>query len=175
MSSLPNRQHAVNESADQPRTPAGDAFSALTVQMIRLHGYLEVVGDTLARPVGLTTARWQVLASVESGPSTVAGIARGLALARQSVQRVADLLVDEGLAAYEENPAHRRAKLLAITATGRDALAVIQAGQRVWANAVGAEVGEERLRRANDTLTALIAAIVKQPPFGGPRDPDDDG
>ena len=39
-------------------------------------------------------------------------------MTRQGVQRVADLLVEHGLAEYQPNPAHRRAKLLACTETG---------------------------------------------------------
>jgi DNA-binding MarR family transcriptional regulator len=63
------------------------------------------VGDAVARPVGQTSARWRVLAAVEEAPATVSQIARAWGLARQSVQRVADALVGEGWAAYEENPA----------------------------------------------------------------------
>ena len=40
-------------------------------------------------------------------------------LARQSVQRVADVLVEERFCSYEENPGHRRAQLLRITPRGR--------------------------------------------------------
>ena len=83
------------------RTPAGDAFSAMVVRLIRLQGFLSAAGDALARPSGQSTARWQVLAVVENGSVTVADIARALTLARQSVQRVADILAAEGLVVYE--------------------------------------------------------------------------
>ena len=57
-------------------------------------------------------------------PLPVAEIARrvGLGLARQSVQRVADLLVERGWARFRDNPSHRRAKLLEPTDEGRAAL-----------------------------------------------------
>jgi DNA-binding MarR family transcriptional regulator len=173
MEMVPDRQHAVNSEAPV-RTPAGDAFSRLVVQLFRAHGHLVAAGDALARPAGQTTARWQVLAAVEHGPATVAQIARVMALTRQSVQRVADLLVDERLASYEANPAHRRAKLLVLTASGREALAVIQRGQRAWADAVGAEVGEARLRRAGEILAAVLAAVARHRPDGLAPDDDDD-
>ncbi len=54
-------------------------------------GLLTAAGDVLARPAGQTSARWQVLAAVEDAPATVADVARALGLARQSVQREADL------------------------------------------------------------------------------------
>ena len=85
------------------RTPAGDAFSGLVVQVFRLNGLFTAAGDEMARPAGQTSARWQVLAAADHAPMTVAQIARALNLARQSVQRVADLLVgDEASAAYME-------------------------------------------------------------------------
>jgi DNA-binding MarR family transcriptional regulator len=164
------RQHTVN--SELRRTPAGDAFSALVVHLFRAHGHLVAAGDAIARPAGQSTARWQVLACVEHGPATVAQIARAMALTRQSVQRVADLLADEGLAVYQPNPAHRRAKLLALTDRGREALAIIQRGQRAWADAVGAEVGEPDLRRAGEILAAVLAAIAKHPPAGLAPEPD---
>ena len=165
---LPKRQHPVNiaEGAAGPstaveRTPAGDALSGVAIRVIQLYGPLVAAGDELARPVGQTSARWQVLAGIEHDPTTVAHIARQLGLARQSVQRVADLVVADGLAVYEENPAHRRAKLLRITPAGADALAAIQAAQRAWANELGKEVGEAGLRQAAATLEGLLGALRK--------------
>ena len=80
MSRVPRRQHTVNvKEATLPadanaRTPAGDAFSGLVVRVFRLNGLLAAEGDALARPVGQTSARWQVLAMVEGSPHTVAEI-----------------------------------------------------------------------------------------------------
>src|SRR6266545_6380363 len=147
---VPTRQHAVNIAAPPPpRTPAGDAFSALLGQVIGLTRRFTTVGEALAKPAGQTLARWLVLEAVQDAPATVAQIARTLHLARQSVQRVADVLEREGFAAYEDNPAHRRAKLLGLTPPGRAALRAIQAAQRAWADALGAEIGEADLRRAS--------------------------
>src|SRR5919198_4695737 len=134
--SVPRRQDAVNAeaAAEERRTPAGDALSELWVRVFQLDGLFSAAGDALARPAGQTSARWQVMAAIEGGPATVAQIARRLHLARQSVQRVADLLAADGIATYEDNPGHRRAKLLRLSPTGEHALRAIQARQRGWAN-----------------------------------------
>ena len=150
------------------RSPAGDAFSLLVVRVLRLGGLLTVVGDALARPAGQSSARWQVLAAADHAPSTVAHIARALGLARQSVQRVADVLEREGLAAYDDNPEHLRAKLLVLTARGRAALATVQDAQRVWADDLGAELGLSDLRRAGQVLDRVLDALAR-------RDADDAG
>jgi DNA-binding MarR family transcriptional regulator len=82
-----------------------------------------------------------------------------MGLARQSVQRVADLLVERGLAEYRPNPAHRRAKLLAATEAGRWAVRRISLLQHPWAARVGARVGADELRAALATMRRLTAAL----------------
>jgi DNA-binding MarR family transcriptional regulator len=154
--SVMSRQDSVNPGS---RTPAGDALSDLVVLVFRLDGALTAAGDELAEPAGQTTARWRVLASVEDAPATVSQVARAWGLARQSVQRVADALVREGWAAYEENPGHRRAQLLRLTAGGRRALRRIQEAQRPWADALGAKIGESDLRQASSVLARVLQAL----------------
>jgi len=129
------------------------------MRVLRLAGRLNEAGDVLTAPFGHTSARWQVLAGAESGTATVADIARALGLARQSVQRVADVLAGEGWVSWHENPAHARAKLLALTEKGQQALQRIQDAQRAWADAVGAKVGTRALTEASATLEATFAAL----------------
>jgi DNA-binding MarR family transcriptional regulator len=158
------RRRAADDDDDarSGRTRAGDAFSILVIEIFQLNGLLTAAGDALAGPWGQTTARWQVLAAVQEEPATVAQIARALHLARQSVQRVADLLEREGLTAYEDNPGHRRAKLARLTTRGRETLEGIQGAQRVWANSIGREIGEPDLRRAGEVLDRLLLALERR-------------
>jgi DNA-binding MarR family transcriptional regulator len=153
---MTTRQHAVKS-----RSPAGDAFSALVVEVFRLNGLLSSIGDALAEPAGQSTARWQVLAAIEDEPRPVADIARALGLARQSVQRVADILVDEGLATYEDNPAHQRAKLVQLASPGKRALASIKTAQIEWANRVGGELGRAPLERLVEGLQRVRTVLEK--------------
>ncbi len=153
---IAKRQYTVNSLK---RTVAGDALSALVIQVFRLNGLLSEAGDALAKPAGQSTARWQVLAGAEHGPTTVAQIARMLGLTRQSVQRVANVLVAESFAVYEPNPKDKRADLVALTAAGRAALAEIQMRQRVWANALGEEIGEAELEQAQGLLARIAEAV----------------
>jgi DNA-binding MarR family transcriptional regulator len=163
--SIDKRQHAVNKGEKTPaalveRTPAANTLSWLVVQVMQLNGLLIAAGDALAAPAGQTSARWQVLAAVEEAPMSVAQIARAMNLTRQSVQRVADLLTEDGLTAYEGNPAHVRAKLLRLLPKGRKALQTIQAGQKVWANALAARLDEGQIRAASAALGALQQALL---------------
>jgi len=166
MSNVAERQDTVNEMGTEssPRTAAGDAFSELVVRLFRLNGLLAAEGETLARPTGQTTARWQVLAMVEDASLTVAQIARTLGLARQSVQRVADALEQVGLVTYEDNPRHRRARLVTLTDEGRVTLSTIQAAQRPWADTLGRSVGERELRNAIIVLDRVLEVMTARRP-----------
>src|SRR5262245_1238778 len=142
MGTLQERQHDVNQPVRPTRSPAGEAFTDFVVRVASFGAFITAAGEALARVGNQTAARWVILDGIEDGPATVAEVARRRGVARQAVQRVADLLVDDGLAVYEPNPRHRRAKLLAPTPAGREALRAISHAQQPWANALGAQIGE---------------------------------
>ena len=174
-STVEERQHVVNTAAGPPsRTPAGEAFTTLLGQVIVLTRHFTSSGEALAKPAGQTLARWLVLEAVQDAPATVAQVARRLHLARQGVQRLADVLVRDGLAAYEDNPAHRRAKLVRLTPHGRSTLRTIQAAQAAWADALGAKLGEADLRQASvllDRVQRAVTVITPASAGGQPRTP----
>jgi DNA-binding MarR family transcriptional regulator len=153
------RQHAVKSARPDSDTAPGEVLTALIIPVIQLNAHFGRAGEAIARAGGQTLARWLVLEAVATAPSTVARIARGLGLTRQSVQRIADLLAGDGLTEYMENPAHERSKLVRLTPRGRRTLRTIQAAQRVWANRVGAEVGEADLRQTSRVVDRLAAAL----------------
>jgi len=144
------------------RTPAGDAFATFAISVLRLAGHLQNAGDALAKPAGQTSARWQVLAAADHAPMSVADAGRALGMTRQGVQRVADLLERDGLILYTDNPAHQRAKLMALTESGKAALETIQARQAVWANALGEILGKKEITQATQTVIAALQAVEKQ-------------
>ena len=131
--------------------------AALTV--FRLNGQFLALAEELARPAGLTAARWQVLGAVLTTPLPVAGIARAMGITRQSVQRLADILVAEGLAEYLPNPSHRRAKLLQPTDAGLAAVRRIDPPHAVAARRLAGEVGQDELAQTVEALAALSAAL----------------
>nr|WP_240929775.1 MarR family transcriptional regulator [Streptomyces coryli] len=135
-------------------------LSGAALTSFRLNGQFLAIADRLAEPAGITAAWWQVLGAVLAEPLPVSGIARTMGITRQSVQRIADLLVRHRLAAYEPNPAHRRAKLLAPTAEGRAAIAEIVPGHREFAARLAQELGgAEEFGRVVDALRELSAAL----------------
>jgi DNA-binding MarR family transcriptional regulator len=151
-------------SMTEIRSANGAAVAQLGVRIFRLEGVLAAAGDALAAPLGQSTARSRVLAAVDDGPRTVAQIARAWSLARQSVQRIADVLARDGLIACEDNPMHRRAKLVRLTPKGAKTLAAIQSAQRRWANDLGERLVERDLQTVNRILADILDALEE----GGP-------
>ena len=88
-----------------------------------------------------------------------------MGITRQSVQRIADLLVEHGLAEYLPNPAHRRAKLLAPTEAGRAAIARIEPGHAAFADRLAQAYGESELAEAVHVLERLSKVLdgLEQP------------
>lgn len=132
-----------------------ELLSSTAKTVFHLNGQLLTIGEALARPVGLTAAWWQVLAAVLDEPLSVADVARRVGVTRQSVQRIADLLVESGLAQYQPNPAHRRAKLLSPTSQGRDAVRRIAPAHAEFAKQLVDKIGHDHLAQILDGLEQL--------------------
>jgi DNA-binding MarR family transcriptional regulator len=158
---IKKRQHVVNRERPR-RTAAGDAFSMFAITALRLAGHLAKAGDAIAKPAGQTSARWQVLAGARHETMSVAQIAKSLGVARQGIQRLADVLQAEGLVAYADNHNHQRAKLVVLTAQGRAKLASIDAGQARWADLRGAEFGERTLQAATSAMMRVLESLSKE-------------
>jgi len=152
-------------SAPQNSSTAADV-TELIIETFRLNGRLLAAGDKLTAPLGLTSARWQVLGAIGQAPLPVAQIARNMGLTRQSVQRTVNLLADEGLVEFAANPNHRRAKLVTLSSEGQARLAAVSRGQVGWARQVAAPLAARDLRTAVRVLRAfreLVEASAEDP------------
>ena len=141
------------------KTEAARLLTEIVLLTFRLEsGFIEAA-DRISAPAGLTAARWKVLGAVLHEKRSVAEIGRVMGLARQSVQRLADILVAEGLASYEANPAHKSAKLLSPTAQGRVRIARLAGRQTDWANKVSNDIDPASLTTTRDMLMRLIYRV----------------
>ena len=143
----------------QPRTPE-ETLPLLIADVFEAAGMLRRAGDALAGRVGQTQSRWQLLSVVSEGDWTVAAAARRLGISRQAVQKVANALAHDGLVAFDANPNHRRAPLVRLTPTGREALATITASTRTWHTRVSQGLSAEDLEAARRQLRTLSARAV---------------
>lgn len=145
--------------------PRGKAFSDVLVEIFCIKTLTLHAAEALAAEVGLTSTHWQILGFLEREPVPVAHVARAIGLTRQSVQQAADAMEGEGLIAYEENPYHKRARLMTLTPKAHKALDYLRPHQIEWANQMGSGHTLEALRTTLDVLhdsrTRLERALRK--------------
>jgi DNA-binding MarR family transcriptional regulator len=136
----------------------------LALTVFETNGRLVEAGNRLVSPVGLTTARWQVLGALGYSPHPlpVAHIARNMGLTRQAVQRVVDLLTEQGLVDHRPNPHHQRAKLVVLTPTGRAALGGAEAAVAPLDRAILEQIGRARIKAAIAVLREMNAAMDRE-------------
>ncbi|PXA94705.1 MarR family transcriptional regulator [Nostoc sp. 3335mG] len=136
----------------------------LALAVFAANGRLVSAGNMLVAPLGLTSAWWQVLAALRYSPTplSVASIARAMGLTRQAVQRIVDLLAEQGLVMFQPNPHHLRAKLVLLTTAGRAAVAGAEHAVAPIDRSIVERIGPARIRDAVATLQAMIAIISER-------------
>ncbi len=136
------------------RTQEAQIFTDLVLEIFRMNGRLIACGDHLTAPSGLTSARWQIMGALADGPAPAAHIARKMGLARQSVQRLADILIKDGFVLTEENPHHRKAHLLKLSPKGSKRLKSLLT---LWTEIANGIVGGFSAKQLNQTLATIRA------------------
>ena len=139
------------------RTPAGEALTALMLDLFRLDSLLLTSGDRLVAGLGLTSARWQILGAIVAAgrPQPVAWLARDLGANRQNVQRIVNYLQEEGLVALETNPHHRRAQLVVITDKGKRTFDAAMELQAPWINGLSEGLSVKEIHAFHRVAVAL--------------------
>jgi DNA-binding MarR family transcriptional regulator len=133
----------------------------LVLEIFRLNGLLIAAGDELVAGTGLTSARWQVVGAIalQQGRAPVAHIANAMGLTRQSVQRIADELEKTGIVEFRDNPNHKRARLVTLTAKGHALNEAAMDLQKPWVAALAAGIDLSALQAALAVLTELRARL----------------
>lgn len=142
--------------------PPNDLPSQFALMIFRLNGLLLRNGERITHALGQSSARWQVLGRAGAEAQTVAQMARDMGQARQSVQRVADLLAAEGLTTYRSHPRDGRTKLVTITSAGRDVLSAIYQRNGEWSQRIQARLGSEMFREVLEPLGRIGRVLEEQ-------------
>lgn len=146
------------EGQGRVHSPKRKLFLDLVLSVFRLNGLLIAQGDNMTRNLGLTSARWRVIGVValSSAGVTVPGIARVLGQSRQAVQRITDVMVEDGLLVYLPNPKHRKSVLVNLTDTGKLAYSRLREVQDPWALTTTDDMSVESLETALAVVRRLI-------------------
>ena len=111
--------------------------SELILKVFRVNGELLQFGDRITKPLGITSARWQIMGALVGGERTVPQIARRMGLQRQGVHRIVKILKQEKLVETSNNPDHKTSELVTLS----------RKGQRVY---------DEVLKKYHDSMEAIL-------------------
>jgi DNA-binding MarR family transcriptional regulator len=92
-----------------------------------------------------------------------------MGLRRQSVQRLVDAMVVDGLLTLSENPNHKRARLVDMTEQGRARYASIMARHRSWANGLGEGLDPAAIAAGVALVEELARRVGDQDASEAPR------
>ena len=148
------------------RTPVGDALTDLILDLFKLNSLLLTAGDRLVAPLGLTSARWQILGAVIAAerPQPVSWLARDMGANRQNVQRIINDLEREELVKFEANPHHRRAPLVILTEKGKRAFDAAMRLQAPWINRLSEGLSIKDVQMFHRMIEALRQKLESNEP-----------
>lgn len=117
-------------------------------------------GEALHRREAVTLGMRAVLEYLRrSGPASVPSIARARGVTRQHIQALVNPLLEAGLVEAVPNPAHRRSRLMRLTAKGERTIDRMRGREAGVLG--GVAVAPTELARAADTLRALRRSLER--------------
>lgn len=142
---------------DGTLSPTADALTQLILSMFRATNLAVTWGDRVVAPLGLTSARWQILGAIIEAerPQPVAWLARDLGANRQNVQRIINDLEKDGLVEFQPNPHHKRAQLVVLTEKGQRTYDAAVRSYNPHANAIADGFSLEDIKAAYRIMLAL--------------------
>lgn len=146
------------------RTHAAALLTEIILAVFQSNGRLLSTGDALVAPLGLTSARWQVLGAValSDKPLSAPQIAAAMGTTRQGSQKQINLLVEEGLLEAQPNPTHKRSPLYTLTKRGQNIYAELDRTQARWANQLAKGLSMDDLTAAKRVLD-LVSERLEPP------------
>lgn len=137
-----------------------EKMTALTTAVRAVFNRLKAVADDMHGDLEVTAAMRAVMETLAAeGAMTVPQIARVKGVTRQHIQLLADALVEAGLAAVKENPAHRRSSLIALTDKGKRTFAKMRAREVPLVSSIANEFEAQDIDRATAILTRLATHL----------------
>jgi DNA-binding MarR family transcriptional regulator len=127
-------------------------FRQLTRAVFAAHASVLRYGDTANAPFGQSSARWRVMFNIAQGNGSVSEIARATDYTRQSIQRLADNLVAEGLATYAPDPDDRRRQIITLTSKGKKLLDDMESDFDRWSTRLVKQLGKQNIAQTVELL-----------------------
>ncbi len=145
------RKRASNPPVPELLSLFGDTialFHCLQATAASIHGELSA---------GL---RGVLFGLAQRGPQTVPQMARMRPTSRQHIQVLVNRLLEMGLVRLEENPEHRRSRLVRLTSEGERAVALMQEREERMLELADIPLGAAEIAAAAATLGEVRAALM---------------
>ena len=134
-----------------------EAFYPLSLSVRSLFHKLGNAVTVLHEGSGVSGGMRAVLESViNGGPQTVPQMARVRPVSRQHIQLLVNELLAVGYVEYQDNPAHRRSKLVGATEKGRTLFSSFRKREIEALSRLSAGVTSKELEDAGQVLSVLI-------------------
>lgn len=139
----------------------GPVFTNIVLEVFKLGGLLVAEGDHMGSEYGITSARWKILGalSLAGEPQTVPQIARSMGLTRQAVQRLVDAMREDELLFFQDNPDHKRAKLISLSERGKTIYLKLDEKQSGWATKCSVDISKAELETTLSVLQRIADSI----------------
>jgi len=135
-----------------------EALEALVKEAVVLLQRMRVVAEETHPGGRVTTAMRGVMASLaDGGPQTVPRLARPRPVSRQHIQMLVNRLIEQQLVEMTDNPAHRRSRLVRLTAKGKRSIAEMRRRQWELLARLPIHTSKKDLRAATETLHSVRA------------------
>jgi DNA-binding MarR family transcriptional regulator len=139
--------------------------------VFRVNGRLLDKGDELVGPLGINSARWQLLGPVAMAgrPLTTPQIAEAMGITRQGAQKQLNKMVQEGYFEAQANPQHLRSPLYVLTKKGRHTIEQAMKLHTVWSTRLAESHTRDDLGQALRLLERLYSALESAVPAPGDK------
>jgi DNA-binding MarR family transcriptional regulator len=148
------------------RTLAGQALEDLIVEIVATFFLLKAEGMRIGVVSLSGEGYWSVLRLLKmNGAQTVPQIARYRYVPRQSIQKLANEMLEDGVIELVNNPAHKRSKLLRLTSKGEAVFQQLSDRIAVLTETLAAQEDANKLQNAAVVVKHLheqLRAILNQ-------------
>ena len=139
--------------------------------VFRVNGRLLDKGDELVGPLGINSARWQLLGPVALAgrPLSAPQIAEAMGITRQGAQKQLNKMVQEGYFEAQPNPQHLRSPLYALTRKGRHTIDEAMKLHTVWATRLAEGLMQDDLGQTLRLLEQIYRRLESAVPAPGDK------
>ena len=149
----------MKQSADH------SAFVELVDETRGLFHRLRHTAEAIHHDAAISAGQRAILESLQrEGALTVPAMARARPVSRQHVQTLVNELLDRGYVELADNPAHKRSRLVRLTAAGREVVRAIERRERRIIDRLEAPVSAEEMRAAASVLRTLRDSLAAMAP-----------